>query len=124
MQFFVEAMPINNRRNKYLNGLVIRLLAMKNEVAGARALVKQAGLKANPVLEMNGSKQVNGGDNNVMAAVSLPLDLGGRRSARVAVAERELEIREEAFADKQRLLSAEVRTKFGEALAQVYKPGL
>ena len=99
-------------------------LAMKSEVNAASALVKQAGLKANPMFEVNGSKQINGADNTLMASVSLPLELGGRRNARVSVAERELEMREEMLADKERVLSADVRSKFGVALAQVYKLGL
>ncbi|PYS77865.1 MAG: hypothetical protein DMF66_08340, partial [Acidobacteria bacterium] len=78
---------------------------------------------ANPTLDVGGSKQVNGGDNSVMVSGSLPLELGGRRSTRILVAEREVEMREAAFADRERALAAEVRAKFGEALAGVYKLG-
>ena len=38
-----------------------------------------------------------------MAAASLPLELGGRRAARIAVAEREVEVREREVANCERL---------------------
>ena len=97
------------------------LLALRKEVDAARALVKQAGLRPNPTLSVNGAKQIDGPDNNQMAEVMLPLELGGRRSARIAVAQRELEIRELAVANQERLLASEVRIKFGEALAAIKK---
>ena len=56
-----------------------------------------------------------------MAEAMLPLELGGRRAARIAVAQRELEIREFALANQERLLASEVRLKFGEALAAIKK---
>ena len=51
----------------------------------------------------------------------LPLELGGRRGARIRVAERELAVREKAVEDRERLVAAEVRMKFGEALADTLK---
>ena len=95
--------------------------AMRKEVEAARALVKQAGLRPNPILTAGGAKQIGGADNNQMADVMLPLELGGRRAARIAVAQRELEIREFALENQERLLAAEVRVKFGEALAAIKK---
>jgi outer membrane protein, heavy metal efflux system len=56
-----------------------------------------------------------------MTSAMLPLELGGRRAARIAVAEREVEVREREIANRERLLAAEVRIKFGEALAQALK---
>jgi cobalt-zinc-cadmium efflux system outer membrane protein len=97
------------------------LQALRKEVDAARALVKQAGLRPNPTLSTSGAKQINGADNNQMDEVMLPLELGGRRAARIAVAQLELEIREFAFENQERLLAAEVRIKFGEALAAVKK---
>lgn len=99
------------------------LLAARKEIEAAQALVRQAGLRANPRLDVNGSRQINGSDNSVMATGMLPLELGGRRSARVAVAERELDVRRQAVADRERQLSADVRSKFGEALAAALKLG-
>lgn len=95
------------------------IIALRKEVDSARALVKQAGLRANPRVGIDGAKLIGGMDNEQMAAIMLPLELGNRRGARIAVAQRELEIREFALANQERLLAAEVRTKFGEALAAI-----
>lgn len=95
--------------------------ALRKEVDAARALVKQAGLRPNPKLTADGAKQIGGMDNNQMAEVMVPLELGGRRAARVAVAKRELEIREFGLANQERLLASEVRVKFGGALAAIKK---
>lgn len=95
--------------------------ATRKEVEAARALVKQAGLRSNPKLGIEGARQIGGMDNNQMAEVMLPLELGGRRAARIAVAKRELEIREFALANQERLLASEVRLKFGEGLAAIKK---
>jgi cobalt-zinc-cadmium efflux system outer membrane protein len=99
------------------------LLAARKEVDAARALVRQATLRANPQVGAGGSKQLNGSDNSLMVEGVLPLELGGRRAARVLVAERELEMREQMLADRERMLAAEVRLKFGEALAEILKLG-
>jgi cobalt-zinc-cadmium efflux system outer membrane protein len=100
------------------------LLATRKEIEAARALVKQARLRANPALEMNGSRQIDGKDNTIMVTGMLPLELGGRRAARITVAERELELRESAVADRERMLAAEVRSKFGQSLAEVLRLGI
>src|SRR5215213_2603430 len=95
--------------------------ALRKEAEAARSLVKQAGLRANPKLEATGTRQIGGTDNSVMVEGMLPLELGGRRAARIRVAQAEVEIREFALANQERLLAAEVRTKFGEALANIKK---
>jgi cobalt-zinc-cadmium efflux system outer membrane protein len=97
------------------------LIALRKELEAAQAMVKQARARANPSLEINGARQIGGKDNNVMVQGSLPLELGGRRSTRILIAEREVTVREKAIADRERILSAEVRAKFGEALAQTLK---
>ena len=56
-----------------------------------------------------------------MITGSLPLELGGRRKTRIDVAVAELTIREKEVANRERLLAAEVRAKFGEALANALK---
>ncbi len=97
------------------------LQAIRKEVEASRAMVKQAGLRANPKLNASGAKQIGGADNNQMAEVMLPLELGGRRSARIAVAQKELEAREFELSNQERILAAEVRLKFGEAIAAIKK---
>ncbi|HRH45195.1 MAG TPA: TolC family protein [Pyrinomonadaceae bacterium] len=97
------------------------ILALRQEVEAAKSLVKQAALKPNPMFEASGAQQIGGTDNNLMVQGSLPLELGGRRSARIAVAQADLEIREFALANQERLLAAEVRSKFGEVLSTIKK---
>ena len=99
------------------------LLAAGKEIEAARALVRQASLRANPKLDIERKQQINGSDNNTMVGAMLPLELGGRRSARVLVAQRQLEMKERLLADRERLLAAEVRAKFGEALGELLKLG-
>lgn len=99
------------------------LLAARSEVEAARALVRQAALRPNPSVEFERKEQLSGSDNTSMVAGMWPLELGGRRSARVLVAQKELEVKERLLADRERLLAAEVRNKFGAALAETLKLG-
>lgn len=93
------------------------LMAVRAEVEAAGALVKQAGLRANPDLEVGTTKNPVTPSYSVMVKGSLPLELYGRRSARIRVAEQQLAIRRQELADRERLLASEVRRKFGETLA-------
>ena len=98
------------------------LEAARKEIDAAKAMVRQARLRANPSLDIESTRQIPPGkDNSIMAGAMLPLELGGRRAARIAVAEREVEVRERNVANRERLLAAEVRAKFGEVLAQALK---
>jgi outer membrane protein, heavy metal efflux system len=134
-----QTVPKNDSANLYLdlqNGMTAdqavkfalenngEILALRKETEVARSLVKQAGLRPNPKLEAGGAQQIGGRDNNLTVQGSLPLELGGRRTARIAVAMRELEIREFASANQERLLASEVRMKFGETLANIKKLAL
>jgi cobalt-zinc-cadmium efflux system outer membrane protein len=97
---------------------------MREEVGAARALVKQAGARANPRVDVSGAKAVGMPDNQLMVEGMLPLELGGRRAARVLVAGREVELREAQLAERERTVAAEARAKFGEALAEILKLGV
>jgi len=98
------------------------LEAARKEIDAARARSRQARLRANPRLDIEGTRQIPPGkDNSLMAAAMLPLELGGRRATRITVAEREVEVREREVANRERLLAGEVRLKFGEALSQAMK---
>ncbi len=92
------------------------LRAARTEINAALGRLRQAGLRPNPMLELGGQKALSP-DNNLTAAVTLPLDLNGRREGRVGVAERELEMRRAQVADRERRLRADVRMKAGELLA-------
>jgi len=53
------------------------LLAARKEIAAAQALLKQAGFRPNPKLDVEGSRQMNGKDNSVMVNAILPWSLAG-----------------------------------------------
>ena len=97
------------------------LEAVRREVEAAEALIKQANLRANPNLELSGSKNPVTPSNSLIIRGSLPLELFNRRGARVQVAEQEAEVRQQVLADRERLLAAEVRSKFGTTLALILK---
>ena len=99
------------------------LLAARKEIDAASALVKQAALRSNPKVDASLAKTITGTDNNITINGMLPLELGGRRPARITVAERELEMRRQDVANRERMLAADVRAKFGEALAAILKLG-
>lgn len=93
------------------------LAAARQMIAEARGRLRQAGLKANPMIEASGTRAVNTPDNNLMVGAELPLELGGRRTARVVVATAELEVREAEVADFERRLAADTRLKYADAIA-------
>src|SRR6266487_2845380 len=99
------------------------LLAARREIDAASALVKQAAFRANPKLDASLAKTISGTDNNITVNGMLPLELGGRRPARIRVAERELEMRRQDVSNRERMLTADVRAKFGESLAAILKLG-
>jgi cobalt-zinc-cadmium efflux system outer membrane protein len=99
------------------------LLAARKEIDAASALVRQAALRANPKVDATVSKTITGTDNNITLNGVLPLELGGRRPARIRVAERELEMRRQDVANRERMLAADMSAKFGEALAAILKLG-
>ncbi len=93
------------------------LRAARTEIEAAKGRLRQAGLRPNPMLELSGTQNVTGPDNMQMIGFSWPLDLGGRKGARVSVAERELAVKQTQVADRERRLAADIRVKAGEVLA-------
>jgi outer membrane protein, heavy metal efflux system len=93
------------------------LAAARQMIAEARGKLRQAGFKSNPMLEASGTRAANTPDNNVMVGLELPLELGGRRGARVAVASAELQVRDAEVADFERKLAADARMKYADAIA-------
>ena len=83
----------------------------------AQGQLQQAGLRPNPMLDLGVQESVTGPDNNIMASLTLPLDLNGRKAGRVGVAAHELELKRAQVAERERQLKAEVRMKAGEFMA-------
>lgn len=92
------------------------LQAARAQIEVARGRMRQAGLRPNPMLEVGGQKAL-GPDSNVMVGLTVPLDRGGRKETRVAVADRELQVAQAQVRERERRLVAEVRMKAGEYLA-------
>ncbi|HSU25742.1 MAG TPA: TolC family protein, partial [Pyrinomonadaceae bacterium] len=117
--------PVNGKTVDELVALALEnngeIIALRKEAEAGEAMVNQAGLRANPSVAVNGTRQLGGTDNNVMIQGEQPLELGGRRPARIRVARQELEIRKQAVAERERQVAADVRSKFGEALAAATK---
>ena len=92
------------------------LRAARTEVDAALGRLRQAALRPNPMLELGGQKALSP-DNNLMIGLTVPLDRGGRKEGRVAVAERELEMKRAQVKDRERRVAGDARMKAGEYLA-------
>lgn len=120
--------PVAKRYVDPVNGLsleqaVTRALEQEPSIRAARAEIDvargvrlQASLRPNPNLSFERREEPGGADNQTTVAVEWPFDLF-RRSPRVALAEREVAVTELAVADRERLLAAEVRMRYGEVVA-------
>lgn len=93
------------------------IAADRLQIAAATGRLRQAGLKANPMLESSGLTGINDrGMQNVAVGLTLPLEVG-RRARRVTLAARELERSRHEVAERERMLAAEIRLKYAEILA-------
>jgi outer membrane protein, heavy metal efflux system len=94
------------------------LQAARTGIDVAKGMRQQAALRPSPSVSFERREEPAGTDNQTMVAVEWPLDLF-RKSGRVTVAEREVTAAEQAVADRQRLLAADVRMRYGELLVAV-----
>ena len=94
------------------------LRAVRSDIAAARGMRQQAGLRPNPTLTFERRDEPAGTDTLTSVGVQWPLDLF-RRSARVQTAERGLQATQWAVADRERLLVGDVRTQYGITAAAV-----
>ena len=94
----------------------IRAARTQVDVAAGRR--QQAALRANPTASVEYRDEPGGTDRQTMFGAQLPLELF-RRGARVAVAEREIDVARLEVADRERLLAADVRARYGAALVAI-----
>ena len=93
------------------------LLADRKLIEEAQGRLKQAALRANPMLDASHTSDLGEfAQGEFSVGVSVPLELGGRRARRIEVAERELERMRFEVAERERKLAAEIRAKYGEAV--------
>ncbi len=94
------------------------LRAARSQVEVAQGTKRQASLRPNPSVSFERREEPGGTDNLTTVGVEWPLELF-RRSGRIAVADREVAAAQLAAADRERLLAAEVRTRYGDVLATI-----
>ncbi|MCW5968687.1 MAG: TolC family protein [Blastocatellales bacterium] len=125
-------MPITDRANAdpsqevEVSDLVRRALsanaelaAVRLEVERARARLRQAGLRPNPIFDFELQRGVlnSPGERVNSVGISAPLELGGKRRRRIDLAQVELELAHAEIAERERRLAAEVRAAYVEVLA-------
>jgi cobalt-zinc-cadmium efflux system outer membrane protein len=94
------------------------LRAARSGIDAARGRREQAAQRRNPSVSFELREEPAGTDSQTTVSAEWPLDLF-RRRGRIAVADREVAAAELAVADRHRLLAADVRLRFVEALAGV-----
>ena len=94
------------------------LRATRTEVDVATGARLQARLRPNPTVSFTQQAEPSGTDSQSRVEMQWPLDLF-RRTGRVAVAEQELQATQQSVSDRERLLAADVRLKYGEVVAAV-----
>src|SRR5216683_5876650 len=94
------------------------LRATRTDVEVARGVQLQAGLRPNPTVSFMQQQEPGGTDNQSRVEIHWPLDLF-RKTGRVAVAEQKLQATERGVSDRERILAADVRMKYGEVVAAV-----
>jgi cobalt-zinc-cadmium efflux system outer membrane protein len=94
------------------------LRAARSQVEVAQAGKLQASLRSNPSVSFERRVEPGGTDRLTTVGVEWPLDLF-RRDGRIAVADREVAAARLAVADRERILAADVRTRYGDVLATI-----
>ena len=94
------------------------LRASRSQVDMTRGLRDQVALRPNPSLSFFQQQEPGGADNQTRVEVQWPLDLF-RKTGRVQVADREVEVAQHATADRERTLVADVRLAYGQVAAAV-----
>lgn len=95
------------------------LIAARLEIEKARARLIQAGLRPNPILEVeqtSGKFLGSSGTGDLSVGATLPLELYGQRQRRIELAQIEITAREAEISNRERQLAAEVLTSYAEAL--------
>jgi len=94
------------------------LRASRAEIEMTRGLREQAGLRPNPSLSFFQQQEPGGADNQTRVDVQWPLDLF-RKTGRIGVADREVEVAQYAASDRERTLASDVRLAYGQVAAAV-----
>ncbi len=96
------------------------LVAARLDIERGRARLRQAGLRPNPTIDFEqatGRLVGSPGEHSTSIGVALPVEIGGRRSRRIELAQAELVASEAEIANRERQLRSEVLGSYIEALA-------
>lgn len=102
------------------------LEAARQRLAETQGLLRQAGLRPNPAIDVtvaNGDVLASRGERQFEVGYSHVLELGGKRARRVEAARLEADLAAADLANRERLLRAEVKTRYVEALAAMRNLG-
>jgi cobalt-zinc-cadmium efflux system outer membrane protein len=94
------------------------LRVVRSQVEAAQGVKSQASLRPNPSVSFEWRDEPGGTDHVATVGIEWPLELF-RRGERAAVADRELRTAQLAVADRERVLAANVRMRYGEVLATI-----
>jgi cobalt-zinc-cadmium efflux system outer membrane protein len=95
----------------------------RSQVEVAQGMKSQASLRPNPSASFEWRDEPGGTDHLATIGVEWPLDLF-RRGERAAVANHEVTVAQLSASDRERLLAAEVRARYGDVLATIRDLGL
>jgi outer membrane protein, heavy metal efflux system len=99
-------------------------LSLKQRVAEAQGLLKQAGVGPADNLDLTGIAGEpfgNNAEDNFTAAYSHTFEAFGKRSKRIAVAQNEVTLAQAQFADRRRALSFEIKTRYADVVSEQRK---
>jgi cobalt-zinc-cadmium efflux system outer membrane protein len=96
------------------------ILAVQQRLAEARGLLRQAGVRPSPTIESSGGSGrpfgIRGEDAYTLEYFQ-PIETGGKRSKRLSVAEKGVELAEAELSERKRQLAYDIKIRFIEAAA-------
>jgi cobalt-zinc-cadmium efflux system outer membrane protein len=98
----------------------VDLMAVRQEIAAARGLLTQTRLRPNPGLDFTigaGRPLGSPGEREIEVGYAHTFELGGKRARRIDVGRVGVEIAELLVADRERLLIADIKTRYAAVLA-------
>lgn len=96
------------------------ILAAQQRIAEARGLLRQAGVRPVPTIEVNaasGRPLGTQGEEDFSAGYFQPIETGGKRGKRLLVAEKGLELAQAELAERSRQLTYDIKTRYIDAAA-------
>ena len=99
-------------------------LALTQRVTEARALLRQAGVRLAPTVEVEvstGKPLRSPGEEEYSAGYYQPIETAGKRDKRMQVAEKAIELAQTELAEQRRQLAFQIETQYAEAIAAAQK---